>query len=350
MARPLRIEHLGGWYHITSRGNERRAVFRADRDRVHCWELLAEMPQRFGVSVCCFALMDNHYHLLLRLRDQHLSRALQWLNLSYTLWFNRRHDRHGHLFQGRFQSILFDPTSSALELSRYVHLNPIRVARLGLGKPRRAAAQTGRGETPTAAEIRARLAHLRNYRWSSYRAYIGASPSPIWLDSEAILGMNRGTLPQQREAYRQYAEAAAREGTGSAGVWADLKRRLPARRPTFSGQGARPHLWWLRATRRRPVAARPTRLGRNCSRGRETGWGKMGRPLRTRHGDTTRDLALHLGRRCGGLKLRELAAAAGLAHYGAVAMAVRRYERKLAGDRGESRRLKRTLQLLNVKI
>ncbi len=223
MARPLRIERVGGWYHITGRGNERRAVFRDDRDRAHFLELLAAMTERFAVNVCCFALMDNHYHLLLRLRDKHLSRSLQWLNLSYTLWFNRRHDRSGHLFQGRFKSILFDPASAALELSRYVHLNPVRVASLGLSKPRRAAARTGAGEAPKARDVRARLALLRSYPWSSYRAYIGATRGPGWLDSQAILAKNRGTLAQRREAYRQYVEAAAAEGAGSVGVWSELK-------------------------------------------------------------------------------------------------------------------------------
>ena len=76
MARPLRIEHVDGWYHVTGRGNERRAIFRDDRDRARFLELLAAMTERFGVRLCAFALMENHYHLLLQLRATHLSRAL----------------------------------------------------------------------------------------------------------------------------------------------------------------------------------------------------------------------------------------------------------------------------------
>jgi len=85
MARPLRIERAGGWYHVTSRGNERRPIFRDDRDRGHFVELLAEMASRFGVRLHCFVLMDNHYHLMLELREANLSRAAQWLNLSYSM-------------------------------------------------------------------------------------------------------------------------------------------------------------------------------------------------------------------------------------------------------------------------
>ena len=68
MSRPLRIEHIGGWYHVTARGNERRAIFRDHRDRAHFLELLAAMTKRFAVDLCAYVLMDNHYHLLLRLR------------------------------------------------------------------------------------------------------------------------------------------------------------------------------------------------------------------------------------------------------------------------------------------
>jgi REP element-mobilizing transposase RayT len=81
MARPLRIEKAGGWYHVTSRGNERKPIYRDDRDREHFLDLVAEMVSRFRVRLHCYVLMDNHYHLLLELTDANLSRAVQWLNL-----------------------------------------------------------------------------------------------------------------------------------------------------------------------------------------------------------------------------------------------------------------------------
>ena len=133
MARPLRIEKAGGWYHITARGNERKRIFRDDRDRQHFLELLAEMVLRFGVRWHAYVLMENHYHLLLELTEANLSRAVQWLNVSYSVWFNRRYGRSGHLFQGRFKSVLVNRDEWALALSRYLHLNPVRVQSLGLG-------------------------------------------------------------------------------------------------------------------------------------------------------------------------------------------------------------------------
>ena len=139
MARPLRIEQVGGWYHITGRGNERRSIYRSERDREHFREQMAEMTRRFAVLMHAYVLMDNHYHLLVELREPNLSRAVQWLNVSYSIWFNLRHRRSGHLFQGRFKSVIVNPEEWGLELSRYVHLNPVRVAKLGLGKSDRQA-------------------------------------------------------------------------------------------------------------------------------------------------------------------------------------------------------------------
>src|ERR1043165_1951802 len=133
MSRPLRIERAGGWDHLTARGNERRAVFRDDRDRAHFCELLGQMVSQCRVRLHAFVLMDNHYHLLVELSEPNLSRTGQWLNVSYSVWFNRRHRRSGHLFQGRFKSVLVDPTQWGVELSRYVHLNPVRTGRMGLG-------------------------------------------------------------------------------------------------------------------------------------------------------------------------------------------------------------------------
>src|SRR5206468_9907300 len=111
MARPLRIERPGGWYHITARGNERRPIFRDDREREHFCQLLAEMVDSFHVRLHGYVLMDNHYHLILELREANLSRATQWLNLSYSVRFNRRHGRSGHLFQGRFKSVIVSRTT-----------------------------------------------------------------------------------------------------------------------------------------------------------------------------------------------------------------------------------------------
>src|SRR6266705_1184467 len=117
--------------------------------------------------------MDNHYHCLLETREANLSRAMQWLNVSYTVWFNRRHQRAGHLLQGRFKAVMVEPESWGLSLSRYIHLNPVRVQSLGLDKTAQRGRKKGVGEGASPAVLEARLELLRDYRWSSYRAFAG---------------------------------------------------------------------------------------------------------------------------------------------------------------------------------
>ena len=131
MARPLRIERAGAWYHITARGNERKSIYRHQKDYLRFCELLGEAVDRFRWRLHGYVLMPNHYHLLLETSEANLSASMQWLSVSYSVWFNLRHQRSGHLFQGRFKSIVVDPVGWGLALSRYVHLNPVRISRLG---------------------------------------------------------------------------------------------------------------------------------------------------------------------------------------------------------------------------
>src|SRR5262245_41826146 len=108
MARPLRVERAGAWYHVTSRGNERREIFYQNSDRRHFLGLLQELVEMFHLRLHAYVLMPNHYHLLVEIQTPNLSKAMQWLNVSYAVWFNRRHGRIGHLFQGRFKSVLVE--------------------------------------------------------------------------------------------------------------------------------------------------------------------------------------------------------------------------------------------------
>jgi REP element-mobilizing transposase RayT len=350
MARPLRIEHPGGWYHVTSRGNERRAIFRDDRDRAHFLELLENMVARFDLRVHGFVLMDNHYHVIVELRQANLSLALQWLNLSYSAWFNRRHDRVGHLFQGRFKSVLFSAPASALELSRYVHLNPVRVGGLGLGKGPRAASRVGAAPAPEATQVRERLERLRRYRWSSYRAYIGAAPKPDWLECGQIGRMQRGKEAEQRERYRQYVEGAIREGLETTGVWGELKEGAILGSERFV-QSVRDRLKGDRQEQRAADRLKQARLDwRSLIAAVEKVKGQRWERLRDLHGDSARDMLLYLGQRRCGMKLKELAAESGVASYGAVAMAIKRYGRKLAREAGEAAQMKAMIQMLNVKM
>jgi REP element-mobilizing transposase RayT len=126
MARPIRVEFAGAVYHVMARGNERREIFRDDTDRQRFVRTMGEMAERFGVLVHVYCLMPNHYHLLVETPRANLSRALGWLQVTYTVRFNRRWKRSGHLFQGRFKAQVVDVEGYARSLVRYVHLNPVR--------------------------------------------------------------------------------------------------------------------------------------------------------------------------------------------------------------------------------
>jgi REP element-mobilizing transposase RayT len=126
MARPLRIEIPGALYHVTARGNARAPICLSDSDRLLFLDLLGNAIEEHGWIYHSFCLMPNHYHLLLETPEANLSRGMRQLNGLYGQRFNRRHDRVGHVFQGRFKGILVERESHLLELARYVVLNPAR--------------------------------------------------------------------------------------------------------------------------------------------------------------------------------------------------------------------------------
>src|SRR5271166_1417990 len=163
MARPLRVEYPGALYHVTARGNERRAIFRDDEDRQRLLGTLEEACTEYGLRLYAFCLMPNHYHLLVETPRANLSRAVGWIQTTYTIRFNRRHRRSGHLFQGRFKAHVIDAEDYARQLVCYVHLNPVR--------PR----------DKNAIVPADRRAVLDQWRWSSHLAYIGRVPPPPWL-------------------------------------------------------------------------------------------------------------------------------------------------------------------------
>ena len=128
MARPLRIEYEGALYHVTARGNERRRIYYSQSDYEKFKDYLKEAQEKYGYVLHCYVLMNNHYHLILETPEANLSRVMHYINGSYTNYINIKRKRSGHLFQGRYKAILIDRDRYLLELSRYVHLNPIRAA------------------------------------------------------------------------------------------------------------------------------------------------------------------------------------------------------------------------------
>jgi putative transposase len=126
MARQLRVEFEGAFYHITSRGNLRENIFFKKQDRQKFLDIVKRTKDRYGYLLHAYALMDNHYHLLIETPKANISQIMQNINTSYTVYINRKYGRSGHLFQGRFKGIIVDKESYLVELSRYIHLNPVR--------------------------------------------------------------------------------------------------------------------------------------------------------------------------------------------------------------------------------
>ena len=130
MARPLRIEYPGAVYHITSRGNEKKPVYKNDEDRENFLTTLHKVNKRYHWLCHAYCLMDNHFHLLIETPEGNLSLGMRQLNGVYTQGFNKRHQRTGHLFQGRHKAILIQKDSHLLDVCRYVVLNPVRAHRV----------------------------------------------------------------------------------------------------------------------------------------------------------------------------------------------------------------------------
>jgi putative transposase len=126
LARPLRIQYEHAFYHITGRGNERKKIFYSKTDYNKFKEYIKEVQIRFGFILHAYVLMGNHYHLIGETPRANLSAVMHSINGAYTTYFNKKRKRSGHLFQGRYKAILIDHDSYLLELSRYIHLNPVK--------------------------------------------------------------------------------------------------------------------------------------------------------------------------------------------------------------------------------
>jgi len=179
MARQLRIEYEGAFYHVTSRGNDQKKVFIDEQDHKQFLKYIKEQVIRYGINIHVWCLMNNHYHLVIETPLGNLSRVMQTLNTSYTVYFNHRHKRVGHLFQGRYKAILVQADEYLHHLSRYIHLNPVK-ARI-VKKP-------------------------EDYKWSSYRNYIYENHNDKFLTTGFILGMFNSNAEKAKKLYKEFVE------------------------------------------------------------------------------------------------------------------------------------------------
>ncbi|BCE03008.1 REP-associated tyrosine transposase [Marinicellulosiphila megalodicopiae] len=195
MARPLRIEFAGALYHITARGNARGDIYVDEKDRAGFLELLATACDRYHWICHGYCLMDNHYHLLIETSDANLSKGMKYINGSYTQNFNRKHKRAGHVFQGRFKSILVEQDSHLLELCRYIVLNPVRAQMVRSAK---------------------------DWPWSSYRGTVDQSKKHDCLTTDWVLS-NFGKMRKPAvEKYRTFIK----EGKNQPSPWLQLKNQV----------------------------------------------------------------------------------------------------------------------------
>jgi len=298
---------------VTARGNERKPIYRDDRDRERFLEILADGVNRFRLVVHAYVLMRNHYHLLLETGEANLSRALRHLNGVYTQFFNRRHRRVGHLFQGRFKALVVEKEAYLVELSRYIHLNAVRV---------------GEVRDPAA------------FAWSSAGAFVGRRRVPTWLRPDDVLAVFGRRLRPAQRAYAQFLAGGAQQPwgqvvgqtlLGSPG-WVDRVRRMIARKGRH-----------LEIPATRQLAPRPALQTILDVTARRTGVTRA--DLLRPHGTGARAVAMHLGYEVGGLRQAALAKEFGVTPF-AAGRAVARTRARLRTDH----RLRQLIQKITADV
>jgi len=220
MARALRIPYPKAFYHVTCRGNERKDIFRDDRDRGMFLKKLQTSLDIYEIRLHAYVLMKNHFHLIIETPKANLSEFMRHFNISYTGYFNYRHHRVGHLYQGRFKAILVEADAYLLEVSRYVHLNPIRI-------------QSKREEG-----IKENLKAVEDYPWSSLKGYLYRRKKMSWVIYDKILEY----VQRSQRRYREYIEEGLRKGVstpweeiqgqvvlGGEEFWEEMKGRIKRR-------------------------------------------------------------------------------------------------------------------------
>ncbi len=320
MGRPLRIEYPGALYHITSRGNERKPIFHEDSDRARFLRILEDYHDRYGILIHSHVLMDNHYHLILETPRGNLLKVMHGLNGGYTGYFNRKYGRSGHLFQGRYKGILVEKEAYLLELSRYVHLNPVR-ARI-VNDP-------------------------SEYPWSSCPGFYWKRKEIHWVEYSWILSQFGRDLRRARTEYRKFLkldEPKARKplahlhGQVILGTESFIAKTQALLKGTSLNQ---------EIVERKRLQAYPS--PKSVLKAVATAFGILSGALQTpgRRGNQPRKVALYLVRRYCGLSNQEIGAIFGGLHYSAVSKAIVRLDQELT----ENRELRKIVQeiMSNVK-
>ena len=328
MARPLRIQYEGAFYHVISRGNERRPIFRDDNDREAFLAILKDSLAIYNVNLLCYVLMDNHFHLFVETPLGNLSEFMRQFNISYTSRFNRKYHRSGHLYQGRYSSVLVDKDSYAVMLSRYIHLNPVRTREME-GVP---------------AREKAKL--LRAHRWSSLHGYLQERKLEAFIDYSLVLEPYGGNNQVGRKAYGKAIR-------GDISKKIELKDKVVAQSILGTEEFIRmiKDKYLVKDARELPAIRRITSY---------TAWDKIIQVICEETGKTPgeildakgtlRQVAMELLYRLGGLKGREIGQFLGV-DYSTVSQGRKRLRQKCARDKNLSELLQRIETILStIKI
>ena len=330
MARALRLAFEDAIYHLCARGNRREQIFLSEKDYLRFEQLLAQSLQRYQVELYAYVLLPNHFHLLARTLKPNVSRWMHWLITNYSVWFNRRHGLSGHVFQGRYKGFLVQEGEYLLELSRYLHLNPVRGRALGAGDPAK------------------RRARLRSYGWSSYRGYAGLARQSTFVTEDLVLGefADRDADQRTKIQYRQFVEEGLlREIESPFGQvrWQSLLGDESfARRLSDGFKSKRDQRREVTGVRRALRVSEPAQLLQHVAEHYGIAHDKLVKERR--HASEARNVAMWLLRQKGGLTLREIGLLFGGMDYAAVSDRIRRVNHGIARDR----KLRKTCEILNL--
>ena len=302
MTRPLRIHYENAYYHVMNRGRGRQLIFPTDAYYEDFIRGLGESHQRFGVECHAYCLMSNHYHLLLKTPRANLSRAMRHIDGVYTQRHNRRRKTDGSLFRGRYKAIVVDADSYLLQVSRYIHRNPIE-----LRKPL--------------------VQQLSDYSWSSYPAYIDYTEAPVWLYKGTVYDVLNSR--QKYAAYRRFVEQGNDQETTrfyqrphTPVVFGDAAFKKAVYKEAAVSQEVSQRQWQQRV----PVSTIITQVARYFDISEdEICHAKRGQGQR----NIARAIAMKLGQERGGATLNELAQAFNVGHYSTISQTIARFNQLL---------------------
>jgi putative transposase len=312
MARPIRIEYPGAVYHIIYRGNNRQAIFRDDADRKRYLEKLSLYCQEKNVDLLSYCLLSNHVHLLVETPEGNLSKMMQAFQTSYTVYFNKRHGRTGHVFEQRYKARVVDKDNYLLQVSRYIHLNPV------------------------SARI---VERPQDFRWSSYGSYLKGK-GLTGLKTESVLAYFSGSRSRQLRQYRDYVEGDGSEKTYNPAPrvikqifignddFAEAIRRKGNRSSVHEG-----HYSFQKIMQAVSAVMRVERE-------------EIRRPERSERVQRSREMLCYIARRYGEVGLQELAKFLQVKELSTASHAVRRAEARLKNDSGFGRRVDQVLKRL----